>query len=29
MRSKEPSLPHPGAVIDAATRLGRLEGLAG
>ncbi|HEY4157490.1 MAG TPA: EAL domain-containing protein [Polyangiaceae bacterium] len=27
MRSKEPSLPHPGAVIDAAMRLGRLEGL--
>ncbi len=25
LRSTEPSLPHPGAVIDAAMRLGRLE----
>lgn len=27
MRSKEPSLPHPGAVLDAAERLGRLQEL--
>jgi EAL domain-containing protein (putative c-di-GMP-specific phosphodiesterase class I) len=27
LRSTEPSLPHPGAVIDAAERLGRLEVL--
>ncbi|HYJ08469.1 MAG TPA: EAL domain-containing protein, partial [Polyangiaceae bacterium] len=27
LRSSEPSLPHPGAVIDAAMRLGRLEPL--
>jgi len=27
LRSNEPSLPHPGAVIDAATRLGRLDAL--
>lgn len=27
LRSDEPSLPHPGAVLDAATRLGRLEEL--
>jgi EAL domain-containing protein (putative c-di-GMP-specific phosphodiesterase class I) len=27
LRSTEPSLPHPGAVIDAALRLGRLEAL--
>ncbi|HEY1954448.1 MAG TPA: EAL domain-containing protein [Polyangiaceae bacterium] len=27
MRSKEPSLPHPGAVLDAADRLGRHEEL--
>jgi EAL domain-containing protein (putative c-di-GMP-specific phosphodiesterase class I) len=27
LRSGEPSLPHPGAVIDAAERLGRLEVL--
>ena len=27
LRSNEPSLPHPGAVIDAATRLGRLDFL--
>jgi EAL domain-containing protein (putative c-di-GMP-specific phosphodiesterase class I) len=27
MRSKEPSLPHPGAVLDAAERLGRIEEL--
>jgi EAL domain-containing protein (putative c-di-GMP-specific phosphodiesterase class I) len=27
LRSTEPSLPHPGAVIDAALRLGRLESL--
>ncbi len=25
LRSTEPSLPHPGAVIDAAMRLGRIE----
>jgi EAL domain-containing protein (putative c-di-GMP-specific phosphodiesterase class I)/CheY-like chemotaxis protein len=25
MRSKEPSLPHPGAILDAAERLGRLH----
>jgi len=25
LRSNEPNLPHPGAVIDAAERLGRLE----
>jgi EAL domain-containing protein (putative c-di-GMP-specific phosphodiesterase class I) len=25
MRSSEPSLPHPGAVLDAATQLGRLS----
>jgi EAL domain-containing protein (putative c-di-GMP-specific phosphodiesterase class I) len=25
LRSTEPSLPHPGAVLDAAERLGRLE----
>jgi EAL domain-containing protein (putative c-di-GMP-specific phosphodiesterase class I)/CheY-like chemotaxis protein len=25
LRSSEPSLPHPGAVLDAAERLGRLE----
>ena len=24
MRTKEPSLPHPGAVLDAAERLGRV-----
>ncbi|HEY6459168.1 MAG TPA: EAL domain-containing protein [Polyangiaceae bacterium] len=27
MRAKEPSLPHPGAILDAAERLGRLEDL--
>ncbi len=27
LRSTEPSLPHPGAVIDAAMRLGRIEAL--
>jgi EAL domain-containing protein (putative c-di-GMP-specific phosphodiesterase class I) len=27
MRSKEPSLPHPSAVLDAAERLGRLKEL--
>jgi EAL domain-containing protein (putative c-di-GMP-specific phosphodiesterase class I) len=27
MRSREPSLPHPGAVLDAAERLGRVEEL--
>jgi EAL domain-containing protein (putative c-di-GMP-specific phosphodiesterase class I)/CheY-like chemotaxis protein len=27
LRSTEPSLPHPGAVLDAAERLGRLEPL--
>jgi EAL domain-containing protein (putative c-di-GMP-specific phosphodiesterase class I) len=27
LRSTEPSLPHPGAVIDAALRLGKLEAL--
>ena len=27
LRSTEPSLPHPGAVSDAAMRLGRLESL--
>jgi EAL domain-containing protein (putative c-di-GMP-specific phosphodiesterase class I) len=27
MRSKEPSLPHPGAVLDAAERLDRMEEL--
>jgi EAL domain-containing protein (putative c-di-GMP-specific phosphodiesterase class I) len=27
MRSQEPSLPHPGAVLDAAERLGQLEYL--
>lgn len=27
MRSREPSLPHPGAVLDAAERLGELESL--
>ena len=27
LRTNEPSLPHPGAVLDAATRLGRLEEL--
>jgi EAL domain-containing protein (putative c-di-GMP-specific phosphodiesterase class I) len=27
LRTDEPSLPHPGAVLDAATRLGRLEEL--
>lgn len=27
LRTGEPSLPHPGAVLDAATRLGRLEEL--
>lgn len=27
MRSEEPSLPHPGAVLDAAERLGELENL--
>jgi EAL domain-containing protein (putative c-di-GMP-specific phosphodiesterase class I)/CheY-like chemotaxis protein len=27
LRSTEPSLPHPGAVIEAAERLGRLEDL--
>jgi EAL domain-containing protein (putative c-di-GMP-specific phosphodiesterase class I) len=27
MRSKEPSLPHPGAVLGAAERLGRLPAL--
>jgi EAL domain-containing protein (putative c-di-GMP-specific phosphodiesterase class I)/AmiR/NasT family two-component response regulator len=27
LRSNEPSLPHPGAVIDAAERLGRLDEL--
>jgi EAL domain-containing protein (putative c-di-GMP-specific phosphodiesterase class I) len=27
LRSTEPSLPHPGAVIDAAMRLGRIEPL--
>jgi EAL domain-containing protein (putative c-di-GMP-specific phosphodiesterase class I) len=27
LRSNEPTLPHPGAVLDAATRLGRLEEL--
>ncbi len=25
MRSEEPSLPHPGAILDAAERLGRLD----
>jgi EAL domain-containing protein (putative c-di-GMP-specific phosphodiesterase class I) len=27
MRTREPSLPHPGAVLDAAERLGRLPDL--
>jgi EAL domain-containing protein (putative c-di-GMP-specific phosphodiesterase class I) len=27
LRTTEPSLPHPGAILDAATRLGRLEEL--
>ncbi len=27
MRSREPSLPHPGALLDAAERLGRVEAL--
>jgi EAL domain-containing protein (putative c-di-GMP-specific phosphodiesterase class I)/ActR/RegA family two-component response regulator len=27
LRSKEPSLPHPGAVLDAAERLGRVHEL--
>ena len=27
LRSSEPSLPHPGAVLDAAERLGRLDEL--
>ncbi len=27
LRSREPSLPHPGAVLDAAERLGQLETL--
>ena len=27
MRSGEPSLPHPGAILDAAERLGRLDHL--
>lgn len=27
LRTTEPSLPHPGAVLDAATRLGRLDEL--
>jgi EAL domain-containing protein (putative c-di-GMP-specific phosphodiesterase class I) len=27
LRSNEPSLPHPGAVLDVATRLGRLDAL--
>ena len=27
MRTREPSLPHPGAVLDAAERLGRLKEL--
>jgi len=27
MRSKEPELPHPGAVLDAAEQLGRLDEL--
>jgi EAL domain-containing protein (putative c-di-GMP-specific phosphodiesterase class I) len=27
MRSQEPTLPHPGAVLDAAERLGQLEAL--
>lgn len=27
MRSREPALPHPGAVLDAAERLGRIEEL--
>ena len=27
LRSDEPSLPHPGAVLDAAERLGRLDDL--
>ncbi len=27
LRSAEPSLPHPGAVLDAAERLGRLDDL--
>lgn len=27
MRSAEPSLPHPGAVLDAAERLGKLDDL--
>jgi EAL domain-containing protein (putative c-di-GMP-specific phosphodiesterase class I) len=27
LRSSEPTLPHPGAVIDAAERIGRLEDL--
>ncbi|MBX3228585.1 MAG: EAL domain-containing protein [Labilithrix sp.] len=27
MRTKEPSMPHPGAVIEAAERLGRLHDL--
>jgi EAL domain-containing protein (putative c-di-GMP-specific phosphodiesterase class I) len=28
MRSEEPSLPHPGALLDAAERLGRLRDLS-
>ena len=28
MRTREPSLPHPGAVLDAADRLGRLPELS-
>jgi EAL domain-containing protein (putative c-di-GMP-specific phosphodiesterase class I) len=27
LRSREPSLPHPGAILDAAERLGRLHDL--
>jgi EAL domain-containing protein (putative c-di-GMP-specific phosphodiesterase class I) len=27
MRTKEPSLPHPGAVLDAAEKLGRMSAL--
>jgi EAL domain-containing protein (putative c-di-GMP-specific phosphodiesterase class I) len=27
LRSREPALPHPGAVLDAAERLGRLDDL--
>jgi EAL domain-containing protein (putative c-di-GMP-specific phosphodiesterase class I) len=27
LRAKDPSLPHPGAILDAAERLGRLEDI--